>query len=77
MTPEVLEHIYEPYFTTRGESGGTGLGLATSFALVADAGGMMRVKSKPGQGTTFRIVLPVLKQENNAHSNPTALSDRG
>ena len=55
---EVLERIFEPYFTTREGSGGTGLGLSNSFALVSDAGGVMRVRSEEGHGTAFQIVLP-------------------
>ncbi len=58
MPPEVIERIFEPYFTTRPDSGGTGLGLSTTFALVTDAGGVLRVESDEGHGTTFRIVLP-------------------
>ena len=58
MPPEVIERIFEPYFTTRPDSGGTGLGLSTTFALITDAGGVLRVESDEGHGTTFRIVLP-------------------
>ena len=58
MPADVLERIFEPYFTTREGSGGTGLGLSNSFALVSDAGGVMRVMSEEGHGTTFQIVLP-------------------
>lgn len=60
MPPEVMERIFEPYFTTRPDSGGTGLGLSTTFALVTDAGGVLRVESDEGHGTTFRIVLPAV-----------------
>ena len=61
MSPETLERVFEPYFTTRPKAGGTGLGLSTTFALVADAGGVLRVHSREGHGTTFRIVLAAVE----------------
>jgi len=54
MPPEVQSHIFEPFFSTKGE-GGTGLGLATVFGIVERLGGSVSVQSAPGQGTTFRL----------------------
>lgn len=57
MEPETLRRAFEPFFTTKRE-GGTGLGLATVKAAIADAGGWTRIKSAPGKGTTITLLLP-------------------
>jgi signal transduction histidine kinase/ActR/RegA family two-component response regulator len=58
MPPEVLERIYEPFFTTKGVGEGTGMGLSVAHGIVASHGGAMTVVSAPGQSTTFAIYLP-------------------
>jgi CheY-like chemotaxis protein len=60
MTPEVLARIYEPFFTTRPQGEGTGMGLAVVHGIVADHGGAIAVESAPGRGSTFRVLLPVV-----------------
>ncbi|MEZ5765509.1 MAG: ATP-binding protein [Xanthobacteraceae bacterium] len=59
MTPEVQRQAFNPFFTTRRGEGGTGLGLHIVYNLVTQQlGGRMMLDSKPGQGTTFRIIIP-------------------
>lgn len=60
MTPDVMQRVFEPYFTTKQESRGTGLGLAVVHGVVRAAGGYALVESALGIGTTFWIFLPAL-----------------
>jgi len=59
MTPEVLERIFDPFFTTKEVGKGTGLGLSTARGVVQSHGGFWQVESRPGEGATFSIFLPV------------------
>ncbi len=55
---ETIAKMFDPFFTTKGVGKGSGLGLATTYAIVAGLGGTIRVRSTPGRGATFRVYLP-------------------
>jgi PAS domain S-box-containing protein len=61
MDTATLEHIFEPFFSTRSHERGTGLGLATAHSIAESCGGGIEVESTPGQGTTFRVSVPRLE----------------
>ena len=59
IPPEVLARMFEPFFTTKGEGQGTGLGLAMVKGIVQQHDGLVKVDTAPGEGTCFRVLLPV------------------
>ena len=59
MTPEAIDKAFEPYFTTRNEEGGAGLGLAVVYGFVRQSGGDAQIRSRPGHGTTVEMAFPI------------------
>jgi len=58
-----LDNLFEPFFSTKAEGKGVGLGLSVSYGIIHNHHGLIKVDSTPGQGTTFRVHLPVQEQE--------------
>lgn len=70
-----LQKVFEPFFTTKGTGKGTGLGLSTAYGIIKQTGGFIFVDSKPGEGTSFSILLPAYDQvepEEQAGKPPPA-----
>ncbi len=70
MAEEVRARVFEPFFTTKAAGKGTGLGLSIVLGIVTQSGGAIRIDSAPGQGTEFRIFLP-LRDGGEAPGRPT------
>lgn len=76
MTPEALEHAFEPFFSTKDRSAGTGLGLATVYGIVTKANGRVAIDSEPGRGTTLRVDLPESVGSPDLAEHPTTKNGR-
>ncbi len=76
MAPETLARAFDPFFTTKEVGKGTGLGLATVYAVVREHGGRLTCDSAPGQGTTFWIDLPRLPAGSDG-PGPTEAAEEG
>ncbi len=71
MEDHVRRHAFEPFFTTKSNDGGTGLGLATVYGIISQAGGTVTIYSEPGTGTMVKIYLPAAQ----APQGPVAPAD--
>jgi CheY-like chemotaxis protein len=66
MAEDVRARVFEPFFTTKGLGRGTGLGLATSYAIVRDHRGTLSCTSSPGRGAVFSLLLPISGEDELA-----------
>ena len=71
MPPETVRHVFDPFFTTKPPGQGTGLGLATVYGIVQQAGGDSQIYSEPDVGTTFSVLLPATAQPPHRPSDST------
>ena len=73
MTPEIKQHLFEPFFTRRRDGQGTGLGLSITYQIIQEHGGDIEPSSEgPGKGSTFVVRLPLLKQNEQTHEKKSA-----
>jgi len=77
MEPEIAERIFDPYFTTKGVGEGSGMGLSVVHGIIKDHGGVVRVESEPGKGSSFEVFLPVLVRDVEPSSEPFATLPTG
>jgi PAS domain S-box-containing protein len=77
MSKEVMRHIFEPFYTTKGNENGTGMGLSVVYGIVKDMAGSIKVDSQPGKGSRFRLYFTqVLERKIKSGIQPTVLKGK-
>jgi PAS domain S-box-containing protein len=73
MDEKTIERIFDPFFSTKGQSEGTGLGLSVIHGIVSNHGGAITVESKPDQGSQFKVYLPSLDKSTNVITDTSSI----
>ncbi len=73
ISPEIIDHIFDPYFTTK--QTGSGLGLATSYSIVKQHGGLITVNSMEGKGTKFTIYIPLVSDDKELNGEEQIIEE--
>ncbi|WP_458095842.1 histidine kinase famiy protein [Roseomonas sp. WA12] len=76
MPPEILKRVMEPFFTTKEEGRGTGLGLSMVYGFARQSGGAVRIESVPGEGTTVHLYFPQAEEEDAPRPPAPRASER-
>ncbi|MGH6628324.1 MAG: ATP-binding protein, partial [Burkholderiales bacterium] len=77
ISEEILPHLFEPFFTTKEKSKGAGLGLATTYGIVKQAGGYIFIYSESGHGTTAKLYLPRIEEKAASAVSKDGVLPRG
>lgn len=72
MAPDVAEKVFDPFYTTKGDKGGSGIGLFLCRGIVKDHGGTLAVSSRPGEGSCFIVALPGAREQESAGTSTLA-----
>ena len=72
IAPAIQKRIFEPYFTTKKQGKGTGIGLSVAYGIIKAHDGTIQIESNPGKGTTFRVALPLVEFKEEAATENTS-----